>query len=170
MLKRFFPDLYVSSIYEIPYHQLKDTKIKGLIFDIDNTLVPFDVTVGDAKLVDHFQFLTDIGFQICLVSNNSKERVRVFNKNLGVHAIYKAKKPLAKSFKKAMKMMNTIPSQTAIIGDQVFTDVWGGNRIGITTILVQPVVNRDEWITRIKRGLEQKVINIYLKQKKEIKK
>jgi len=170
MLKRFFPDLYVDSIYDIPYDMLQKKQIKGLIFDIDNTLVPFDVKMGDEKLTFHFQRLADAGFVICLVSNNSKERVHIFNQNLGVEAIHKAKKPLTKNFKKAMKIMGTTPITTAIIGDQVFTDVWGGNRIGIMSILVRPVVERDEWITKIKRGLEKKILKIYLQKSTKEKK
>ncbi|NMA83815.1 MAG: YqeG family HAD IIIA-type phosphatase [Epulopiscium sp.] len=163
MLKRFFPDLYVDSIYHIPYETLKKNQIKGLVFDIDNTLVPFDVATGDQRLVTHFKELTRLGFQICLVSNNSEERVTIFNQDLQVEAIHKAQKPLRRSFKKAMKLLKTNPKTTAIIGDQVFTDVWGGNRIGMTTVLVRPVVDRDEWITKIKRGLEKKILKVYLK-------
>lgn len=166
MLKRFFPDDYVESIFKIDTDQLKKQGIKGIIFDIDNTLVPYDQAKPTREIIRFFQELQDQGFKICLFSNNSRERVVRFNTGLKLIAIHRAHKPLRRKFKIAMKLLKTDKSSTAIVGDQVFTDVYGGNRMGITTILVAPVSEKDEWITKVKRGLERRLINAYEKSRK----
>lgn len=167
MLEAFFPKIYVKSVYHIDFVKLQRKKIKGLLFDIDNTLAPFDVELGDAQVVAFFEKLKKMGFKICLVSNNKEERVVKFNQNLQVEAIHRAQKPMGKNLRKAMEIMGTTGKTTAMIGDQIFTDVWGGNRQGMTTILVVPISERDEWITKIKRGIERKVLEIYLKREKK---
>lgn len=169
MLKQLFPKDYIPSIFDLNISELKKNHIKGLIFDIDNTLVPFDVAHPNQKLINFFEELKRDGFKICLVSNNTEERVIKFNEKLKLYAIHKASKPRSRSFKKAMELMKTNKKNTVVIGDQIFTDVWGGNRAGIMTILVVPVTERDEWITKIKRGLERTVIDAYERQRKKIK-
>ncbi|WP_058485243.1 YqeG family HAD IIIA-type phosphatase [Defluviitalea phaphyphila] len=166
MLRRLFPTDYIDSVFDLDIKDLKEKKIKGLIFDIDNTLAPFDIEYPNKKLINFFKKLKEEGFKICLMSNNTEERVIKFNEKLKVYTIHKAAKPRRRSFKKAMQLMNTNKDSTVIIGDQIFTDVWGGNRVGIMTILVVPISERDEWITKIKRGLEKIIINIYLATRK----
>lgn len=166
MLKRFYPDYYIKSIFEIDIEDLQKKGIKALIFDIDNTLVPYDVAVPSKKIIKFFKELQDKGFKICLFSNNNKERVVRFNSGLKLLAIHKANKPLTIKFKRAMTVLGTDKASTAIIGDQIFTDVYGGNRVGITTILVMPVSDKDEWITKIKRGIERRIISAYEKSRK----
>ena len=155
---------YIDSIFDLNIEQLLNNNVKGLIFDIDNTLVPFDVAPL-IKINLFFEKLKEKGFKICLVSNNTKERVIKFNEKLKVNTIHKASKPRRKSFIKAMDLMGTNKDNTLVIGDQIFTDVWGGNRLGIKTILVVPVSDRDEWITWIKRGIERLVIRLYQRQR-----
>ena len=103
---------------------------------------------------------------ITLVSNNTEDRVLKFNEKLKVLALHKAQKPLTKSFKKALEMMNYKKEEVIIVGDQIFTDVYGGNCIGIKTYLVVPISDKDEWQTKIKRGLERQVIKSYKKWKR----
>ena len=100
------------------------------------------------------------------MSNNTEDRVVRFNQHLKVFAIHKSGKPRTKGFKRALELMNLSKDQVAIVGDQVFTDVYGGNKMGVKTILVQPVSDKDEWMTKIKRGLERKVIKLYEKDRK----
>lgn len=161
MYKYFFPDDYISSIFEINVEELKMQGIQGIIFDIDNTLVPYDVEEPTKEIIEFFKQLQEKGFKICLLSNNTKERVIRFNEGLKIIAIHKANKPLVRNFKRAMQLLETDKSSTAIVGDQVFTDVYGGNRAGLTTILVKPVSEKDEWITKIKRGIERRFIRAY---------
>ena len=165
MLKRFYPDDYIKSIFEIDTDGLRKKGIKAIIFDIDNTLVPYDVAEAPKEIIGFFKELQDQGFKICLFSNNTRERVLRFNMGLKLIAIHKANKPLTRKFKVAMTLLGTNKKTTAIVGDQIFTDVYGGNRIGMTTILVEPVSSKDEWITKIKRGIERRFINAYEKSR-----
>ncbi len=164
MLNRFFPTHYLNSIYEIKIEVLKDEGIKGIIFDIDNTLAPYDEVEPNDKIIDFFQQIRQAGLKITLVSNNTEDRVVKFNEKLKVFAIHKSKKPFTKSFKKALRLMDCSKEEAIIVGDQIFTDVYGGNKAGIQTILVVPMSEKDEWITKIKRGLEKKVITYYEKR------
>ena len=163
MIKKLYPKLYLSSIFEINVEELEEQGIKGLIFDIDNTLVPYDVLDPTAEIINFFEMLKEKGFKICLMSNNTEDRVMRFNKGLKLFAIHKSGKPRTRSFKRALELMELPKDQVAIVGDQIFTDVYGGNLVGVHTILVKPVSDKDEWITKIKRGLEQRVIRQYEK-------
>ena len=166
MLKRFFPQVYVDSIYDIAYEELLKQNIKGLIFDIDNTLAPFDVPTPDDRLIKFIQDLQQKGFKICLLSNNKQHRVDTFN-SLKLPAVAKAGKPKLTGVKTALSMLGTDSNNTVIIGDQVFTDVWCGNRMHMYTILVKPIAIRDEFTVKLKRGLEKIVIKIYMAKNKD---
>lgn len=163
MIKRLYPKLYLSSIFEIDIKALKEEGIRGIIFDIDNTLVPYDVEEPTDEIISFFSTLKENGFDICLMSNNVEDRVVRFNQTLKVFAIHKSGKPRTRSFKRALELMNLNKEQAVIVGDQIFTDVYGGNLAGVKTILVKPVSDKDEWITKIKRGIEQRVIKRYEK-------
>ncbi len=164
MFKRFYPMEYCDSIYAINYAALKSQGINGLIFDIDNTIAPFDIPEPDDGTVEFLSKLTGDGFKICLLSNNNEARVVLFNKRLGLHAVHRAAKPGLKGIGKALTLMQVSSDKTALIGDQVFTDVWCGNRKGLYTILVKPIANRDEFSVRLKRGLEKIVVDSYVKK------
>ena len=166
MYKYFFPHTYIESIFEIDSEDLQKKGIKAIIFDIDNTLVSYDVEEPTQEVIKLFEELQQKGFKICLLSNNTKERVIRFSKGLKILAIHKANKPLTGKFKRAMRLLGTDQNSTVIVGDQIFTDVYGGNRAGLMTILVMPVSDKDEWITKIKRGLERRIINAYEKSLK----
>ncbi len=161
MIKKLYPTTYVKSIYEIDILKLKSEGIKGIIFDIDNTLVPYDEVEPNERIILFFQKLRQNDFKITLVSNNTQDRVVRFNEKLKVFALHDAHKPLTRNFKKALTLMECKKEEAVIVGDQIFTDVYGGNMTGIRTILVQPVSDKDEWITKIKRGLERKIIECY---------
>lgn len=166
MYKRFFPDTYIPSIFDIDTDYLKRNGIKAIIFDIDNTLVPYDVEEPTKEVLNLFQGLQEKGFKICLLSNNTKERVIRFKRGLKIIAIHRANKPLTGNLKRAMKFLGADKNSTAIVGDQIFTDVYAGNRAGLMTILVEPVSDKDEWITKVKRGLERRIIKAYEKASK----
>lgn len=166
MLEQFFPNIYYNSIYDISIKDLQDKNIKGIIFDIDNTLAPFDIKYPDKNIKDFFGELKSKGFQISLVSNNKGDRVKIFNSKLNLPAVSKAGKPRLRGLKRAMYLMSTNITTTAFVGDQVFTDVWAGNRMGLYTILVKPICERDEWTVKLKRGLEKCVLKIYFRRDK----
>ena len=163
IFNKFFPDMYVKSIYEIPFNELKRKGIKLLVFDIDNTLIPFDIPKADEKLIKFFKYLKKQGFKLSILSNNNKQRIELFNKDLGTLAVYKANKPGIKKINLVMKKFGVNSYETAMIGDQIFTDIFCGNRVGAFSILTIPVSDRDQFITKIKRGIEKYILNIYLK-------
>ncbi len=159
MKELFKPKIHIESIFDIDIEMLKNNNIKGLIIDIDNTLVPWSAKNLDKKAHDFILKLIQEGFQICFLSNGTRKRVEEFNKDIQLPAIYNAGKPFKLSYKKAMKLMNTNKSNTAVIGDQIFTDIMGGNKLGLFTILVNPLSKQEFFWTRFVRILEKMALN-----------
>ena len=165
MFEKFFPDEYVASTYVIPFEKLYEKGYRGVIFDIDNTLVPHGAPADD-RAEKLFQRLSDIGFASCLISNNQEARVKMFNRNIGIHYIYNAHKPSTKNYIRAMEIMGTDRTNTLFVGDQLFTDVWGAKRAGIHNILVKPIHPKEEIQIVLKRRLEKIVLYFYKKRLK----
>ena len=158
MGKGLQPDLFVKSIFTLDINWLKDRDIKGVLLDIDNTLITHKQKIPDEKVIELIKYFQDNGIQAAIVSNAAKRRVDVFNEKLGLYARYRAFKPSKKGFLKAMSELKIEPSETAVIGDQIFTDIRGGNRLGLTTILVEPLDENEPVNVRIKRILEKIVV------------
>ncbi|MCL4424967.1 MAG: YqeG family HAD IIIA-type phosphatase [Firmicutes bacterium] len=156
------PAAFFSSIYQIDLDRLQKRGIKGLIFDLDNTIVEWGSPVAGEELLAWFKALRERGFLSCLLSNNSPARVNYFAGRLGIPGIYKAGKPRRRSYRAALELLGTAPQETAIIGDQVFTDILGGNRLGLYTILVTPLSQREFLGTRLVRRLERLVLGRWL--------
>lgn len=172
MFDIFFPDRYVASTYVIEFDELYERGFRGLIFDIDNTLVPHGAP-ADERAVRLFERLKAAGYRCCLLSNNQEPRVQMFNEKIQVDYIYNAHKPSMKNYKKAMEIMGTDTGNTLFIGDQLFTDVWGAKRTGIPSILVKPLHPREEIQIVLKRYLERIVLYFYrrsLKREKKVEK
>jgi len=166
MLEFFQPDEYVASVFEIDLENLKEKGIEALIIDIDNTLVSWDTKTADKKLLEWFELLEELEFKVCLLSNNTKDRVVKFTETIRIPAIYRAVKPRKKAFRKAMALMGKTPPVTAIIGDQIFTDIFGGKRFGLYALLVMPINEREFFTTRLVRRLERKILeNLMLRGK-----
>lgn len=165
MFDRFFPDVYVASTYVIDFEKMYEEGIRGVIFDIDNTLVPHGAP-ADARAKALFARLKKIGYQCCLISNNQEPRVKMFNEEINVNYIFDAHKPSTKNYKKAMEIMGTDTSTTVFVGDQLFTDVWGAKRTGIRNILVKPIHPKEEIQIVLKRYLEKIVLHFYKKKLK----
>lgn len=161
MGKGLYPDEYGMKFINIDFKRLHKQGIRAVILDIDNTMLPYYVPEPDAVLKLAIQRIRKAGLDAYIVSNGRKERVERFNQNLGLPYICRAKKPSSKGFTEALKTLGCQPEQIAVIGDQIFTDVWGGNRMGMYTIMVSKVVKKDEWITAIKRPLEKIVLWFY---------
>lgn len=155
MGKGLQPDLFVKSIFTLDIQWLKDRGIKGVLLDIDNTLITHKQKIPDEKVVELIKYFQENGIQAAIVSNATKKRVDVFNEKLGLYARYRAFKPSNRGFLKAMTKLKLIPEETAVIGDQLFTDIRGGNKIGLTTILVEPLDSAEPFTVRIKRILEK---------------
>ena len=163
MFERFFPDEYVVSTYVIPFERLYEEGYRGVIFDIDNTLVPHGAP-ADERAKRLFQRLREIGFESCLLSNNQKKRVEMFNQEIQTHYIYNALKPARKNYLHAMEIMGTDQANTLFVGDQLFTDVYGAKRAGIRNILVKPINPKEEIQIVLKRYLEKIVLHFYKKE------
>ncbi len=157
-MDKFIPDMYQKSIYHIDYDKLQDNGIKCLLIDLDNTCVPYKDKEPNKKLIDLFETLKDMDFKIIIFSNALKGRIKPFKDVLNVDCLARANKPYKKNFLKVIKLFNYDLSEVAIIGDQLYTDILGGNKVGIKTILVNPMSNDDMFITRfIYRPLEKRI-------------
>lgn len=165
MFERFFPDEYLASAYVVPFEKLYEQGYRGVIFDIDNTLVPHGAP-ADERAKKLFDRLGKIGFKSCLLSNNQEGRVLMFNREIKTDYIYNAHKPSTKNYIRAMEIMGTDPASTVFVGDQLFTDVWGAKRAGIRNILVKPIHPKEEIQIVLKRYLEKIVLHFYKKQKR----
>ncbi len=158
VLKSFLPDEFVKSVFHIKPEVLKDKGIKGIITDLDNTLVEWDRAEATAEIQEWFANMKQNNIKVIIVSNNNYERVRDFAKPIGIPFIYKARKPLMRAFLMGMKMMKLKKEETVVIGDQLLTDVFGGNRAGFHTILVIPVAKTDGFKTKFNRIIERRIM------------
>lgn len=146
--------MYQESIYKINYQKLKDKKIKCLLFDLDNTCVPFHINKPPKQLKELMKQLTNQGFLVILFSNSPKKRVDQF-KELNIILHPSSRKPFSKKFINILKQYQLKKEEVCIIGDQLFTDILGGNKVGIHTCLVNPLTKEDFILTKITRILEQ---------------
>ncbi len=167
MLNNFVPKIMVDTIYDIDSNFLKKHNIKGVIYDVDNTLVGFKVQVPDERLLNHLFSLKKDGFKLFIISNNNKERVDKFNKELGFEYISRGLKPLKISFKKAARIMDLDYKEIAVVGDQIFTDVLGGNRLSMLTVMVNPIDLKETFLFKLKRKMEKPFIDRYSKENKK---
>ena len=165
MLETFYPDQYVDSAYELPFEELYEKGYRGIIFDVDNTLVPHGAP-ADKRSRELFVRLREIGFSTCILSNNKEPRVAPFAKEVDSPYLFKGGKPSRKGYQKAMFVMKTGRHNTLFVGDQLFTDVWGARRTGLHSILVKPIDPKEEIQIVLKRYLEAVVLWFYRRRKK----
>lgn len=158
------PAAFCESVYELELGAIRGRGIKGLILDLDNTLVEWNAPSPGAELRQWIARVREAGLSACVVSNNSGPRVALFSRELGIPAVPLARKPRRRAFLQAMAMMGTSPGETAVIGDQLFTDILGGNRLGLYTILVRPMTGREFIGTRLVRLVERIVLRQLLRQ------
>ena len=163
MFKFLYPKEYLNSVFEINVDKLKSLGLDTIIFDIDNTLVPYWIKVPDNKLVTYFNALKAGGIKIGVLSNSKEIRSKTFCTPVNIPYVFRAKKPGVKGFLKIMEIMDSQPEKSMIVGDQIFTDVWCGNKAGAYSVLVKQVSPKDELITAPKRPFEKIIVNMYLK-------
>ncbi|MBY6035403.1 YqeG family HAD IIIA-type phosphatase [Fictibacillus nanhaiensis] len=164
MLKHFLPDQHVQNILDITPEMLVERRVKGIITDLDNTLVEWDRPEATPELIKWFTSIKEKGILITIVSNNTQHRVKSFSDPVGIPFIYSARKPMNKAFKRALLDMKLKNEEVVVIGDQLLTDVLGGNRLGLHTILVVPVASSDGFWTRFNRKLERIILS-WMKRK-----
>lgn len=164
MFKKLYPKRVVRSVYSINFKRYYNKLgFRGILFDIDNTLVPHGKK-ADEKAINFFKKLRDIGFKFCLISNNKEERVKPFAEAVGAMYIYDAHKPSTKNYINAIEKMGVSMEEAIFVGDQVFTDVYGGNRANLYTIMVRPIHPKEEIQIVLKRYLEKIVMWNYTRQ------
>lgn len=160
MFQRFYPSSYAENAYDIDYEGLYAQGYRGIIYDIDNTLVRHDAP-ATKQAIDLFARLKAIGFQTLTLSNNKEWRVKMFCDAVGTAYLYKAAKPRKRGYVQAMHVMGTEPSNTILIGDQLFTDIWGANRCRIRSILVKPIHPKERFQIVLKRIPERLILFFY---------
>ena len=160
----FYPKFYCNNVREVKLDFLKKNNIQGIILDVDNTLIDYYKEFEEGT-VEWVKELKNNGIKFCIVSNSNKQKkVKNVADKLDVPYFYFAKKPLKQGFLKAQRLLGLKAENIAAIGDQVMTDVIGANRCNMFSILVKPIKEQDIFITRIKRPIENKIIEAYLKK------
>ena len=158
-----YPDAHLNNVREITTNFLQNNKINALILDVDNTLIDYDKNLPE-ETIEWAKELKNNNIKLYILSNtNKKEKVKEVAKKLKVEYIYFAKKPLKSGFKKVQEKLKEPSQNIAVVGDQIFTDIVGGNRCKMFTILVEPIAEKDIWITMVKRPLENAIKKKYHK-------
>ena len=157
------PDYIFESFTDVTPEFLASVGIKALLIDIDNTLAPYEVAEPSERIKNWFASLEKNGIRATLVSNNGRERVELFNRELGLPAYYKSGKPFAKNLKRAMAGMGSDTSNTAMLGDQLLTDAAAGKHIGLMTFIVPPIKDKSNAFFRAKRALEVPTVKKYVR-------
>lgn len=160
MYRLLCPRLYVPSVWALDLAALRQQGIKGLILDLDNTITPWNSNTITPELAAWVKNTKSHGFALCLLSNNNFPRVQAVAHPLGIPAVARAGKPLKRGFRNALACLGLTAVETAVVGDQLFTDILGGNRLGLYTIWVDPVSRREFIGTKFTRFLERLAIKI----------
>lgn len=154
MANILYPCLYVDSLLDIPLEELEDRGIRAFILDLDNTITEWNSNDLRSEVEEWFRLIKERGFQACILSNNAEQRIVQVASRLGIPFIHRARKPRRGSFLRAVSLMGVNPEETAVIGDQIFTDILGGNRSRLFTILVRPLAKKEFYGTKISRAME----------------
>lgn len=168
MFEKFYPNMRVKSTYDIDFKDLYRIGFRNLIFDIDNTLVCHGAPANE-QAVQLMDELKHMGFGILFLSNNKEPRVKMFNEPIGAKYIYKAGKPSAQNYIKGAQILGGTVENTCFVGDQLFTDIWGANKAGMFSILVNPIDKHEEIQIVLKRRLEWIVLKAYERKVKREK-
>ena len=160
-----YPKEHFKNVREITIDYLRKNKIKALILDVDNTLIDYDKNLDEETII-WAEELKEKGIKLYILSNsNKKEKVQTVAEKLNIKYEYFGKKPLKSGFKKVQQKLQEKPENIGVVGDQIFTDILGGNRCKMFTILVEPIAEKDIWITLLKRPIENMIKKKYKKTK-----
>lgn len=158
MIRKLYPNAYSASIFELMPEYFQNLGIKGVIFDLDNTITPWHSKELEDKSIHLIERFLESGLRVCILSNALSKRVERMLLPLGVPGIAKARKPSRRAFQRAMEILGTTIEETAVVGDQVFTDIYGGNRMGLHTILVRPMSKKEFIGTKFVRYFERRLL------------
>ena len=160
----FVPDIMFESALDITPELLIEKGIRAVVLDIDNTLVTYGVAEPTDEVIAWIDSLKNAGLGVAIASNNHAPRVELFNSKLGVFATCESKKPSARAVKAACEHFGVQPTETAVIGDQIFTDIWCARNAGALAILVKPIPYPENLFFKCKRVLEKPFIRAYRKK------
>lgn len=162
-----YPKDFFKSVTEISYDYLKQRDINALILDVDNTLIDYDRNLSP-EIIEWAKNLKSNRIKMIILSNsNHKEKVKEVANKLDIEFEYFGTKPLKRGFKKVQKILNIESENIAVVGDQIFTDVIGANRMKMYSILVEPIAEKDIWVTKIKRPIENYIKTKYIKTRRK---
>lgn len=164
MLQKLCPKYQAESVLELDMGELQKVGIRGIIFDLDNTLVEWKQDNLNPEIIDLISRFKNAGFKMCILSNALEHRVEAVAKLLDIPYVSRAVKPRKVPFKKALDLMGTMPEETAVVGDQLFTDILGGNRMELYTIWTPPLSSTEFLSTRAVRKIERLVIKRFRKK------
>ena len=167
MCKRFVPEYYFETFDMASAEFLLSIGVKGIVLDVDNTLEPYENPKPTEKVIKWFETLKEAGIKAAIVSNNGSERIDLFNEDLGLVAYSKSGKPKKKNVLRALSDIGVAKEDAIFMGDQVFTDVWSAHNAGIRAILVPPIRDKRDLLTRFKRLLEKPILKKYWKSKEK---
>lgn len=168
MINKLFPTTDIDSSYDINYEALFEAGYRGIIYDIDNTLVTHGAPANE-KALELFRRLHAIGYKTVLLSNNKEPRVKSFAQAVEAEYIFKAGKPSKKGYLCACEKMQLATDEVFFVGDQLFTDILGANNAGLYSILVKPIHPKEEIQIVLKRILEKPILAVYRWRKKHVK-
>lgn len=163
MLDRLMPDFFLNTFDEVTPEFLAGEGIRFLLVDIDNTLAPYEEAIPNARVLAWAEAMRQSGVTVILVSNNKKERVELFNRSLGFAAFYDCHKPSGRRLREIVKQAGAALAESAALGDQIFTDVWGARKLGVRAILVPPICDKKTLFFRFKRLMEKPILKKYHK-------
>lgn len=155
MFAKLQPDKMVKTVFELSPAWMQEMGKDTILFDIDNTLVAHDVPAPTPEILDFLKNFTDAGIKVAFLSNNCRQRVDKFCSDLDIVFLFRAWKPLKMGFKRVLRRLGSNPESTVIAGDQMFTDIWGGNRMGCYTVLVTPIKPAETRLVAMKRRFEK---------------
>ncbi|SOC38490.1 YqeG family HAD IIIA-type phosphatase [Salinicoccus kekensis] len=165
MIKKYFlPTSYVEDFTKITPARLNQLDVKGIIIDLDNTLVGYDEMNADDRVLDWIELMRENGIKVTIVSNGKEKRVSRFAKPHDIDYIFNARKPLSRNYKKAISAMGIPPQEIIMVGDQLMTDILGANLVGIKSILVMPVKSKDGFATLLNRRIEKFIMRYFRKK------
>lgn len=167
MIDKLKPTYIYDKIEDIPFEVFEENNITGIILDADNTIIDYTRKLSKSKK-EYIDKLKEKGYNICILSNTFSERkIRNLMKELDVNGLCSAMKPLLKGFKMSLNLLNAKKENVIMIGDQLFTDIYGANRFGIKSIFVTPMNKIEDAVTILKRPLENYIFKKYLRKRKE---
>ena len=157
----FVPEYYFNTFDEVDADFLVSIGVKGIVLDIDNTLEPYEHPKAGERVIRWIDSLYLQGIKTAIVSNNNEKRVNLFNEDFNMPAYARGGKPFKRNVENAIKDMGITKSEAILMGDQIFTDVWAAHNAGIPAILVPPINDKKDALTKFKRLLEKPILRTF---------